>query len=208
MSHCRVFCVGGGACSYESFIYDAHFKHAVSISNVPEWNKTEPNWSEWNEKCALLHTCVCLWQAKDRYYYAHFTIMMKSFTHIEMVVQQQNEREKGNTKNCLRFNKTYTSNYAHTFHMWSDDITNSSSERTTLWHARTPQSSFALFSSNVDRKLPIFRTNFVCSCLFSASKMFICTNTGRFSVLRLRMCQAAVVRMWYKNTIHLILHAV
>lgn len=46
------------------------------------------NETEQNEKCALYVCvcvwCVCLWQAKDRYYYAHFTIMMKSFTHIEI----------------------------------------------------------------------------------------------------------------------------
>lgn len=64
---------------YESFIYGAHFVRCESI----------PNWMEQSTKqtrCA--HD---MWE-KDRYYYAHFTIMMKSFTHIPNLTWCNNNR--------------------------------------------------------------------------------------------------------------------
>lgn len=65
---------------HESFIYDAHFEHRKHFEC--KRNKAEHQEMRWCVfVCVCVRLCVCLWQARDRYYYAHFTIMMKSFTH-------------------------------------------------------------------------------------------------------------------------------
>lgn len=64
--------------------------------------------------------------------------------------------------------------------------------------------SLALFSSNVDHKLPIFQINFVAS----ASKIFICTHWSIFGFTIVYVPRMVVVRMRYKNAIHLVLHTV